>query len=39
LALFGAVMTAAKIESIDISKAEVMAGLFVGGMLLFLFSA
>jgi K(+)-stimulated pyrophosphate-energized sodium pump len=31
LALFGAVMTAAKIESIDISKAGVMAGLFGGG--------
>ena len=39
LALFGAFMTAAKIKSIDISKAEVMAGLFVGGMLPFLFSA
>ncbi|MFQ5583001.1 MAG: sodium-translocating pyrophosphatase [Calditrichia bacterium] len=39
LALFGAFMTAAKISSIDISKADVMAGLFVGGMLPFLFSA
>jgi len=39
LALFGAFMTAAKIRSIDISKADVMAGLFVGGMLPFLFSA
>ncbi|HQU73749.1 MAG TPA: sodium/proton-translocating pyrophosphatase, partial [Calditrichia bacterium] len=39
LALFGAFMTAAHITSIDISKAPVMAGLFVGGMLPFLFSA
>jgi K(+)-stimulated pyrophosphate-energized sodium pump len=39
LALFGAYMTAAGIGSIDISKADVMAGLFVGGMLPFLFSA
>ena len=39
LALFGAFMTAAHIESIDISKAVVMAGLFVGGMLPFLFSS
>jgi K(+)-stimulated pyrophosphate-energized sodium pump len=39
LALFGAFMTAAKITSIDISKADVMAGLFVGGMIPFLFSA
>lgn len=39
LALFGAYMTAANISSIDISKAHVMAGLFVGGMLPFLFSA
>ena len=39
LALFGAFMTAANIKSIDISKAGVMAGLFVGGMLPFLFSA
>lgn len=39
LALFGAFMTAAQIKSIDISKATVMAGLFVGGMLPFLFSA
>ena len=39
LALFGAYMTAAKISSIDISKATVMAGLFLGGMLPFLFSA
>ena len=39
LALFGAFMTAANIRSIDISKADVMAGLFLGGMLPFLFSA
>lgn len=39
LALFGAYMTSAQIRSIDISKAVVMAGLFVGGMLPFLFSA
>ena len=39
LALFGAFMTAANIRAIDISKSEVMAGLFVGGMLPFLFSA
>ena len=39
LALFGAFMTAAHIKSIDISKANVMAGLFVGGMLPLLFSA
>lgn len=39
LALFGAFMTTAKISSIDVSKPEVMAGLFVGGMLPFLFSA
>ncbi len=37
LALFGAFMTSAHIESIDISKAPVMAGLFVGAMLPFLF--
>jgi K(+)-stimulated pyrophosphate-energized sodium pump len=39
LALFGAFMTAADIRTIDISKAGVMAGLFVGGMLPLLFSA
>jgi K(+)-stimulated pyrophosphate-energized sodium pump len=39
LALFGAFMTAANISTIDISKATVMAGLFIGGMLPFLFSA
>jgi len=39
LALFGAFMTAAKIPTIDISKATVMGGLLVGGMLPFVFSA
>ncbi len=39
LALFGAYMTAAHIRSIDISKANVIAGLFIGGMLPFVFSA
>lgn len=39
LALFGAFMTSAKISSIDISKANVIAGLFVGAMLPFVFSA
>ena len=39
LALFGAFMTAAHITSIDISKANVMAGLFVGGIMPFVFSA
>ncbi|GIV34384.1 MAG: putative K(+)-stimulated pyrophosphate-energized sodium pump [Chitinophagales bacterium] len=39
LALFGAYMTAAHIKSIDISQAHVMAGLFIGAMLPFLFSA
>jgi K(+)-stimulated pyrophosphate-energized sodium pump len=39
LALFAAFMTTAGIDSIDISKPEVMAGLFLGGMLPFLFSA
>ena len=39
LALFAAFMTTAKINSIDISKPLVMAGLLLGGMLPFLFSA
>lgn len=39
LALFGAFMTAAHIGSIDISKANVMAGVFIGAMLPFVFSA
>jgi len=39
LALFSAFMLQAGIESIDISKSYVMAGLLVGGMLPFVFSA
>jgi K(+)-stimulated pyrophosphate-energized sodium pump len=39
LALFAAFMMQAKITGIDISKPLVMAGVFVGGMLPFLFSA
>lgn len=39
LALFSAFMQQAKISSIDISQSTVMAGLFVGGMLPFVFSA
>ncbi len=39
LALFAAFMVQTKITSIDISKPNVMAGLFVGGMLPFLFSS
>jgi K(+)-stimulated pyrophosphate-energized sodium pump len=39
LALFGAFMTAAKISTIDVSKANVIAGLFIGAMLPFVFSA
>jgi len=39
LALFSAFMTQAGISSIDISKSYVMAGLFIGGMLPFVFSA
>ncbi len=39
LALFAAFMVQAKIESIDIANPKVMAGLFVGGMLPFLFSS
>ena len=39
LALFGAFMTTANLKSIDVSKAHVMAGLFIGGMLPFVFSA
>ena len=39
LALFGAFMSTAKVSSIDVSKAHVMAGLFIGGMLPFVFSA
>ena len=39
LALFAAFMAMARINSIDISKAKVLAGLFVGGMIPFVFSA
>jgi K(+)-stimulated pyrophosphate-energized sodium pump len=39
LALFGAFMTTANLRAIDVSKANVMAGLFIGGMLPFVFSA
>ncbi len=39
LALFAAFMQQAKITSIDLSEPMVMAGVFVGGMLPFLFSA
>ncbi len=39
LALFAAFMQTANINSIDISKPVVMAGLLIGGMLPFLFSA
>jgi K(+)-stimulated pyrophosphate-energized sodium pump len=39
LALFSAFMQQANISSIDISKSFVMAGLLVGGMLPFVFSA
>ncbi|MDH3648864.1 MAG: sodium-translocating pyrophosphatase [Saprospiraceae bacterium] len=39
LALFAAFMTVAEIDSIDISEPKIMAGLFVGGMLPFLFSS
>ncbi|MDP6614021.1 MAG: sodium-translocating pyrophosphatase [Candidatus Marinimicrobia bacterium] len=39
LALFSAFMVQTGIESIDISNPKVMAGLFVGGMLPFLFSS
>ena len=39
LALFAAYVRTANIQTIDIYKAQVMAGLFVGGMIPFLFSA
>ena len=39
LALFAAFMTIAGIDSIDISQPKIMAGLFIGGMLPFLFSS
>ena len=39
LALFAAFVGVAGIESIDIFKADVLAGLFVGGMIPFIFSS
>ncbi|MGV6846731.1 MAG: sodium-translocating pyrophosphatase [Lutibacter sp.] len=39
LALFAAFMQTAKITSIDVSKPNIMAGLLIGGMLPFVFSA
>jgi len=39
LALFSAFRTVAKIDSIDVSNPNVMAGLFIGGVLPFLFSS
>ena len=39
LALFASFMQVSGITSIDLSKAKVMAGLFVGGMLPFVFSS
>lgn len=39
LALFAAFVGIAEIEAIDIYKAPVLAGLFVGGMIPFIFSA
>jgi K(+)-stimulated pyrophosphate-energized sodium pump len=39
LALFAAFRTTAHVDSIDLTKPTVMAGLFIGGMLPFLFSS
>lgn len=39
LALFGAFMTTAHLSTIDVSKANVISGLLIGGMLPFVFSA
>ena len=39
LALFAAFMQTANLTAIDVSQPEIMAGLFVGGMLPFVFSA
>jgi len=39
LALFGAYMTAANISSIDVSESTVIAAVFIGGLLPYVFSA
>jgi len=39
LALFAAFMKVANVTAIDVSRPDIMAGLFVGGMLPFVFSA
>jgi K(+)-stimulated pyrophosphate-energized sodium pump len=39
LALFAAYMKTANVTSIDVSKPDIMAGLLIGGMLPFVFSA
>lgn len=39
LALFSAFMKVANVDAIDVSRPEIMAGLLVGGMLPFVFSA
>jgi K(+)-stimulated pyrophosphate-energized sodium pump len=39
LALFAAFMKTAGVQSIDVSKPDIMAGLLIGGMLPFVFSA
>jgi len=39
LALFAAFMKTANVESIDVSRPDIMAGLLIGGMLPFVFSA
>jgi K(+)-stimulated pyrophosphate-energized sodium pump len=39
LALFGAYMTAADIKSIDVSKSTVMAAVFLGALMPYVFSA
>jgi K(+)-stimulated pyrophosphate-energized sodium pump len=39
LALFAAFRTQAGVDVLDVTKPEIMAGLFIGGMLPFLFSA
>jgi len=39
LALFAAFMQTAGVKAIDVSRPDIMAGLFIGGMLPFVFSA